>query len=205
KFSEELTVPGPRLPITRDAQLFCRAVEHGRRLIWLHTFGERFVPAGQRRGAVLQGRARCLRGVPTTPDDYPTEFSHESTPQRMRVGAGEFSPVPDAVWQFSVSGLSVLQSWLNYRMKGGAGRQTSPLDKIRPQQWTAAMTQELLELIWVLEATVETFPLLEETFNRVLETETFRAIEFPQPTDEERRPPTEQEDEETTQIELPEM
>ena len=123
----------------------------------------------------------------------------------MRVGAGEFSPVPDAVWQFSVSGLSVLQSWLNYRMKGGAGRQTSPLDKIRPQQWTAAMTQELLELIWVLEATVETFPLLEETFNRVLETETFRAIEFPQPTDEERRPPTEQEDEETTQIELPEM
>lgn len=204
KLSEELTVPGPRVPITKDARLFRRAVEAGRRLIWLHTFGERFVPAGSRRGEVPQGRARCIRGVPTEPENYPEEFSYESTPQMLRVGAGEFSPVPNAVWQFSVSGLLVLQSWLSYRMKSGAGRQSSTLDRIRPQQWAASMTEELLNLIWVLEATVDTFPLLEDIFNAVLESPIFQASELPQPTEEERKPPAEQEEEaEEGQHELP--
>lgn len=120
----------------------------------------------------------------------------------LPAGTGEFSPVSESIWQFSVSGLPVLQSWLDYRKKSGAGRQTSPLDRMRPQQWTATMTQELLELIWVLEATVDMFPLMEQLFNRVLESPNFQASELPQPTEEERRPPTEQE-EENRQRELP--
>ncbi len=195
RFSEELLEPGPRIPITKDPNLFRHAVELGRELLRLHTFGERFVPVGQMRGKVPQGRARCVRGVPTTREGYPEEFSHESTPQLLHIGAGEFSPISDAVWNFSISRLSVLQSWLNYRMKSGAGRQSSPLDKIRPEQWTASMTQELLELIWVLEATVEMFPQAEELLNRVLETSTFQVSELPQPTEEERRPLMDQEDE----------
>jgi hypothetical protein len=181
---------------------FCQTVDAGRGLIWLHTFGDRFIPIGKRRGEVPQGLARCLRGVPTASDNYPEEFSYESTPQLLRVGAGEFSPVAESVWQFSVSGLPVLQSWLSYRMRSGAGRQTSPLDRIRPEQWTATMTQELLELIWALEATVEMFPSLEEIFKGVIESETFKAGELPEPTEEERKPPTEQE-EERNQHELP--
>jgi hypothetical protein len=195
KFSGELLEPGPRIPITKDPNLFRRAADVGRRLIWLHTFGDRFIPTGKRRGEVPQGHARCLRGVPTTREGYPEEFSYEPTPQILRVGAGEFSPVSESVWQFSVSGLRALQSWLSYRMKSGAGRQTSPLDRIRPEQWTATMTQELLELIWVLEATVEMFPQMEQLFNEVLESSTFQASELPQPTEEERKPPTEQEEE----------
>ncbi len=34
-FSEELTVPGPRLPITTDAALFRQAVAYGRQLLWV--------------------------------------------------------------------------------------------------------------------------------------------------------------------------
>ena len=49
-FSEELTLPGPHLPVTRDSALFARAVTHGRHLLWLHSYGERFVPARQKSG-----------------------------------------------------------------------------------------------------------------------------------------------------------
>lgn len=122
KFSEELVEPGPRVPLTKDVQLFRRAVSLGRTLVQLHTFGERFVPAGARRGDVPRGAARCTVGVPASEGAYPEEFSFHSPQQTLRVGAGEFSPVSDAVWHFGVSGLQVLQSWLAYRMKGGGGQ-----------------------------------------------------------------------------------
>ena len=43
-------------------------------------------------------------------------------------------------------------------MKSRSGRKSSPLDEIRPAGWTAALTTELLELLWVLEATVAVQP-----------------------------------------------
>jgi predicted helicase len=41
KFSEELTIPGPRLPITKDANLFNDVANLGSELIYLHTYGEK--------------------------------------------------------------------------------------------------------------------------------------------------------------------
>jgi predicted helicase len=43
-FWDELTIPGPRLPITRDSALFASTVAMGRRLLRLHTYGKRLVP-----------------------------------------------------------------------------------------------------------------------------------------------------------------
>jgi hypothetical protein len=192
--SEELTVSGPRVPITKAPALFRRAVTLGRKLVWLHTFGERFVPSGQRPGEVPQGGARCRRGVPDTPNGYPETFSYEPTPGCLRVGDGEFAPVSGAPWEFRVSGLQVVHSWLAYRMKAGAGRSSSPLDEIRPERWTAELTHELLELLWVLEATVEMFPDLKQTLLEVVSGPIFPAEELPQPSAAERRRPDEHED-----------
>lgn len=72
----------------------------------------------------------------------------------MHVGEGRFGPVPAKIWEFEVSGLKVVQSWLAYGMKVRAGKKTSPLDDIRPDHWTPRMTDELLELLWVLKATL---------------------------------------------------
>ena len=63
-FSEELIIPGPRIPITKNVKLFDKGVALGRRLIWLHTFGERFVPKGKEAETVHQGKARCIEAVP---------------------------------------------------------------------------------------------------------------------------------------------
>jgi hypothetical protein len=189
RFSEELTLPGPRVPITKDAALFARAVALGRRLVWLHSYGRRMVPAGETRGRVPQGTARCVRGVPGTAAEYPEAFSCEDTPRILRVGKGEFAPVPRDVFEYSVSGLQVVKSWLRYRMKAGAGKSSSPLDAIRPEAWTAQMTQELLELLWVLEATVALQPTLAALLDEICAGALFEAGELPQPSARERQPP----------------
>ena len=66
-FSEELTVPGPRLPVTRDAALFARAVEQGRRLLWLHTYGERFLPLARNAGKSQRARRSAAKASPRNP------------------------------------------------------------------------------------------------------------------------------------------
>lgn len=191
RFSEELTVPGPRLPLTRDSGLFRKAAALGRTLVWLHTFGDRLVPGGKSKGTVPRGIARCLRGVPDRPESYPEKFSYEPATKTLRVGEGEFGPVPEAVWEFSVSGLQVVKSWLSYRIKPGAGRRrrSSPLDDIRPERWTSAMTEELLQLFWVLEATVALFPAMEKLLDEIAASELFNTGDLPQPSPEERKAP----------------
>ncbi len=45
RFQTDLAQPGLRIPLTARPKLFAQAVEVGRRVIWLHTFGERYVDA----------------------------------------------------------------------------------------------------------------------------------------------------------------
>jgi hypothetical protein len=190
RFSEELTIPGPRVPLTRDRALFTEANQIGRRLIWLHTYGTRFVPDGERPGVVPQGSARAIVAVPDTAADYPERFSYDEASQTIHVGKGAFGPVAPEVWSFSVSGFDVVRSWLAYRMKDGAGRRSSPLDEIRPERWAPAFTEEFLELLWVLEATVAMYPALESLLGRVVAGPTFAAVELPSPTEAERAAPS---------------
>ncbi len=193
-FWEELTSPGPRLPVTRSAALFERAVKQGRHLLWLHTYGERFLPAGAKPGGqVPAGTAKCRRGISTKIDEYPREFSwlEGATPVDgvLRVGTGEFAPVPRAVWEFSVSGYEVVKSWLGFRMSKRSGKKSSLLDDIRPTAWTAALTTELLELLWILEATIAAQPELNRLLSEILAAPLFSAADFPIPTAAERAAP----------------
>jgi hypothetical protein len=196
RFSEELTIPGPRLPLTRDGKLFARIAAAGRRLIWLHTYGARFRPAGERNGVVPRGTARNTRRISADPASYPETFGYDEPIRTLHVGSGAFAPVLPELWRFSVSGLEVLKSWLSYRMKAGAGRTSSDLDKIRPESWTSELTRELLYLLWILEATVAIYPDLEKHLAAVIAGPVFTADDLPKPSDAERLPPKAGADEE---------
>ena len=140
RFRKELETRELRVPITKDAALFEKVRDAGARLLWLHTYGERFVPEGRARGYVPRGLARCTQAVPSDPGRYPESFEYNDATQTLRIGDGQFAPVAPEVFDFEVSGLKVVQSWLRYRMKKGAGRKSSPLDDIRPQRWTSQFT-----------------------------------------------------------------
>jgi predicted helicase len=146
-FAKELETRELRVPITKDGALFEQVRAVGARLLWLHTYSERFVPKGQRRGHVPRGAAKCVKAVLGDPDGYPETFEYNDTTRTLRVGEGEFAPVSREVFEFEVSGLKVVQSWLKYRMKKGTGKKSSLLDDIRPERWTSRFTTELLELL----------------------------------------------------------
>lgn len=185
RFWEELTLPGPRIPLTRDSALFARAVALGRRLLWLHTYGQRFVPPGKGSGKVPSGLARCRVGTPEAPEEYPERFAYDASSQELHVGKGVFSGVRSEVWEFSVSGLHVVRSWLGYRMRERSGKKSSPLDDIRPEKWT--FDEELLELLWILDATVDLLPEASRLLEEILSGDLFRAAELPAPAESQRR------------------
>lgn len=173
RFWVELETRELRVPLTRSAALFAEGVELGRRLLWLHTFAERFTSRERPRGRIPRGRARCTRPVPDAPDCYPDEFEWVEVPDgdgTLHVGDGAFAPVARAVYEFDVSGLKVVQSWLNYRMRRPRNvRRSSPLDEIRPERWTAEFTSELLNVLWILEATMTMYPAQRDLLRRIVE------------------------------------
>ena len=184
RFWEELELPPSRLPITKDAELFQRVAEHGGRLMYLHTYGERFGGPDD-DGSVPQGAALCTKAVSL--EQYPADFSYDLTMRVLRVGDGEFSPVSPEVWDYSVSGLQVVKSWLNRRKLDGSGRKSSPLDEIRPAHWE--FTEELLELLWVLEATLKMQEEGHALLGEVCSSTVFSQAELPTPASEERQSP----------------
>ena len=188
RFASELGSRELRVPISTDAALFREVRAVGRKLLKLHTFHQRFLDGGEPAN-VPPGVARCAKGVPADEDGYPESFSHDAATETLRVGAGEFAPVARDVYEFEVSGLKPLQSWLRYRMKRGAGRRSSPLDEVRPAHWPPAFTRELLELIWVLEGTLALHPEQARLLERVVAGPCLQAAALAPPPDPMRRPP----------------
>ena len=73
-----------------------------------------------------------MRKLSSGGDYYPEEFSYDPQKRELYVGKGVFSDVRREVWEFGVSGLEVVKSWLGYRMKKRSGKKSSRLDEIRP-------------------------------------------------------------------------
>jgi hypothetical protein len=194
RYARQLETLELRVPITKDASLFKKLRDIGARLLWLHTYGERLVPKGKQRGQVPRGTAKCVKPVPADKDSYPESFDYNEATHTLHVGGGEFSPVSKEVFEFEVSGLKVVQSWLKYRMKKGAGKKSSPLDDIRPERWTSQFTTELLELLWVLEATIDGYSEQARLLEEVVAGPCFRADELPPVPKEMRKPPVTREE-----------
>ena len=72
-------------------------------------------------------------------------------------------------------------------MKKRAGKKSSPLDDIRPETWQ--FDEELLDLLWVLDHTIDLLPDVTVAFEHVLTSPLFSAADFPQPTKAERQGP----------------
>ena len=119
--------------------------------------------------------------------EYPKNFAYDPGTKTLRVGDGEFGPVSQEVWDYSVSGLQIVKSWLDYRKLEGSGRKSSELDDIRPARWD--FTEKLLELLWVLEATIELQPLGAKLLAEVFAAPLFASDELPTPSAAERKPP----------------
>jgi hypothetical protein len=165
RFEDELRTPGPRIPLTLDGALFRRACGLGLEMLAVHTYRQ-----------VAVGEARCFEPVG---DRYPAEYVYQPQRDELRLGNGRFGPLRGQIWGYGVSGYRVIDGWLRHRVRR---RGKSPLDRVAPEAWTQALTAELLELIWLLEATLATEPALDDLLEEVVSTDCFKGSLSGRPT-----------------------
>ena len=132
------------------------------------------------------GTAKCVASVSS--QEFPDDFNYDESSNTLCIGEGKFAPVSPEVYNFEVSGLKVVSSWLKYRTKG-ANKKSSPLDDIRPERWTLEYTKELLNLLWILEATLASYPEQKALLEEILEGPLFIASELPDVPEEMREAP----------------
>lgn len=205
-FWDELSISSPRLPLTKNVALFDKGVELGKALVRLQTYGERFLPTDASK-KVATGRAKNDRPISSDAADYPEKFPYDPDTETIYIGKVEpgkefIENVSPEVWNYEVSGLKVVHSWLSYRKLERNGRKSSTLDDIRPDGWTWQMTYGLLELIWTLEAIVAMEPTLDKLLDDVINSDLFKEEELPLPSEEEKKPPKGSDDKLADQEEL---
>lgn len=165
-FGEHLVTPGLRIPLTADPARFVEAIDTGRRVLWLYTYGERLVDSVEDRPP---GRPRLLdppklvTSIPDDEDNMPDTFQHDSQTNVLRVGAGVVSNVTTAMRDYEVSGVNVLDKWFSYRKKTRerpviGSKERSALEQIHARRWQHSYTVELLDLLNVLGLLVELEP-----------------------------------------------
>lgn len=189
RFQDDLSTPGLRIPITADRTLFEKAVELGKCVLWLHTFGERMVDAKNSR---LQQPPRLpidrrphipkAGAISEEPDDMPDTLNYDAGKHRLLVGQGYIDNVTPAMWGYEVSGKQVLTQWFSYRKRNrerpiiGDRRKPSVLCDIQPDHWLPEYTSELLNVLNILGMLTELEPeqakLLEEICAGTLLSET---------------------------------
>jgi hypothetical protein len=181
RFREHLKQPGLRIPITAERALFDEAVEIGREVVWLHSFGERFGegrPPGPPHVDKDEPTIPAGGGLPDTLAAMPHELEYDAAARRLKIGTGYVAQVSPAVWAYEVSGKNVLRQWWSYRRKDrskppmGDKRPPSALSDIKPEAWPAEYTTELLALLRVLTQLVALEPRQADLLARIVDAPT---------------------------------
>ena len=180
RFAVNLKQPGLRIPITGDAALFAEVINVGCEVVWLHTFGERFVDAAVGRPA---GAPRMAKGGPTIPkggaiptdaERMPEDMTYDAAEQRLHVGEGHVDNVSKQMWDYEVSGMNVLRQWFSYRKKDrsrpiiGDRRPPSPLGNIQPDGWLPEYTSDLIDVLHVLGRLIALEMLQADLLERIV-------------------------------------
>jgi hypothetical protein len=180
RFQTDLVKPGLRVPLTADPDTFIAAVELGREVIWLHTFGERFsAPSEGRPEQPPRLRPTNAPRIPADgaigddPKSMPDTLGYDALKRRLLVGRGFVEGVSPQVWNYEVSGKQVLRQWFSYRKANrerpviGTRRQPSKLNETQPDHWLAEYTTELIHVLNVIGLLIELEPRQADLLERV--------------------------------------
>ncbi|WP_243408130.1 type ISP restriction/modification enzyme [Frankia canadensis] len=168
-FTEELTTPGIRVPLTADPELWTTATALGEQILWLHTYGA--VTTGPDYPA---GTIRFPHGDPRQPlatkaiTTMPDELGYNESRHAVILGSGEIGPVSQEALKYAVGGKEIVKSWFNYRKKEPGGRRATPLDDINPTAWNPDWTTELIDLLTVITRLIDLEPLQADLLTHVL-------------------------------------
>jgi predicted helicase len=180
RFQADLVQPGLRVPVTADTKLFTEAVALGNEVVWLHSYGERFVdPVANRpkqAPRLPKGKAPTIPTsgmIPSLPEPLPDAMDYDPAMRQLTIGKGYIENVTPEMWAYEVSGKRVLWHWFSYRRRDrsrpiiGDRRSPSPLDNIQPDGWLPEYTTDLLDLLNVLGRLIALEPAQADLLNRI--------------------------------------
>ena len=162
--------PGLRVPVTADRDYWSMAVGIGRRVVWAHTFGERYVDGDDGRPA---GRVRLDDGPrlrrETGEGSRNRTLSYDAERRELRIGDGVFGNVAPTVHGYEVSGRNVIRSWFNYRRATTGTPDPNSLESITPDGWRPEWDIELLDILNALTALVAIEPEQAELLEAIID------------------------------------
>lgn len=136
RYAEFLKIDFPRLPLTKNFELFRTLVSKGKELVKLHLL--EVVPK-----AIAKFKGR---GDSVVASGYP---KYEDETVRINEGQG-FEGVPEEVWNFHVGGYQVCSKWLKDRR----GRELSAEDKTHYAKVVTAL-KETIQLMEEIDEAIE--------------------------------------------------
>ena len=175
-FAEDLQVPGIRVPLTRDPELWDDAVSLGERVVFVHTYGHRGnFPGLSSVDCMLwlpeDQRPRVDDEISDSPDKMPAAFSYDTDSEILKIGDGAISRVPSSVWNYRIGNNRVVKKWIEYRLAAPSYRWSSPLNDTVLEHWDDRITGELLELINVVSMCIQLESMQQELLERLMSTE----------------------------------
>jgi predicted helicase len=144
RYAEFLKGDFPRIPITRDVDLFHQLGELGEELVDLHLMKSPIL--NQTSSPFIDNGGGCIVDA-----GHPKYESGKVVINKQKDG---FMDVPEAVWNFHVGGYQVCQKWLKDR-KG----RTLSQDDIRHYQKIVVALGQSIELMAKIDAAIPSWPL----------------------------------------------
>jgi hypothetical protein len=197
RFEEDLQVPGLRIPLTADPDVFSRAVELGSRVLWLHTYGDRCADDAAGRPARAPRAPESVRpkvtvAIPASANAMPEKIEHDPSSNELIVGDGKISNVNAAMWEYETSGYKLVRRWFARRKRDPDGKRSSALDDVVASSWEPEWTSELIDLLNVLRLLVEMEAELDQLLDDLLAGEQLTVSDLEDagvlPVDPKKRP-----------------
>ena len=195
-FSKPLETSHMRAPLTADPELWERAVQLGKQVVWLHTYGERGEPLPGMKylhqlpkdadytlptPTVDMGRTMPEKKPSFSPDPVNGSLSEEQdipVTGTVSFGQARCENVEKRVFDYTVGGNQVLGLWAKYRLKKPVVRRSSSLNDIVLREWPEAWSEEYERLLYTLTHLVHLEPAQEKLLDEVLAGEQIFREEF---------------------------
>ena len=163
------------LPITADRELFDDAVALGRRVLWLHTYGNRFAQAGaQTPPRVTPPGAGPSVIIPLPQQAH--QLSHDPNHDLLVISGttsgnphdGQINNVSAAVYNYTVADTNVLDMWFGSRKPAPSPPDPLKLDHLAPLTWPPSYTAALVDLLHVLTLLIDLQPLQQQLLGKIV-------------------------------------
>lgn len=180
RFAADLKTPGVRVPITTNPELWTRAVQLGRHIVWLHTYGDQGEhPSGKIsvQEGVQPGAAHPVYAT-SVGNSMPSSVDYDPESEILRLGEGRWTGVTQEVRDYTVGGANIIDSWTGYRLARPKGKRRSPLDSVNVTTWPAEWSIEFSDLLSVLTQLIDLEPAQQSLLEDILDGEVLTADEL---------------------------